>query len=72
MMPNEPTRVKRGRFTYTMDVELVTCTLGEPDNPESEFVFSLHHLYLPEVIAGLQAIVRAKKRGQRIKKAGER
>ena len=57
----EPTRVRRGAFTYTLKGELVTCTLGEPEDPESGHIFALHHSYLPEVIAGLQAIVREKK-----------
>lgn len=66
----DPVQVTRGAFTYSIEGELVTCTLGDPKDPESEHVFALDHSYLPEVIAGLQAIVRSKKRQARRGKDG--
>jgi hypothetical protein len=42
-------------FFYTqVENEIVSVWLGPPDDPESEYVMSIHRFYIPELIHTLR------------------
>jgi hypothetical protein len=50
-------QIVRGEFYFRqVPVNCVQCTLGDPDDSESEHIFTLHESYLDEIIAGLKAL----------------
>ncbi len=51
--------IKRGSLYFDFDTNsgIMKCTLGEPNDPESEYIFSLHKDYLVDLVAGIKAIV---------------
>lgn len=65
-----PDQVKRGEL-YFRRIEpgsginnpgsVIECSLGEFGDPESEFIFKIHEAYIPDVIAGLTALIKIKK-----------
>jgi len=58
MKTNGDDRIKRGALVFVRKGEQVTCTLGEPGDPESEHVFTVHQSFMPDIIAGLTAMKR--------------
>ena len=59
---NEPMYVRRGAFVFeNRDGELVRVTLGEPGDPESEFICMIHRSYIPDLISGFSQMERKKK-----------
>ena len=48
--------IVRGGFHFIKKNENIICWLGEPDNPESEFIFEVHEFYVKDLVAGLTAI----------------
>ena len=49
-------RKARGRFHIVEDESLVHAWLGKPDDPESEWILSIHRSYLPALIASLRMV----------------
>ena len=41
--------------------DTVQCYLGNPNDPESEFIFEVHKSYIKDMIAGLTALNLIKK-----------
>lgn len=63
-MKNEHTFLRRGSLTFERvapEESNVKCTLGDPEDPESEHVFQIHESLIDDVIAGLTAMKRRKK-----------
>jgi hypothetical protein len=44
----------RSGFHFVEGGECVQCWLGEPYDPESEFIFEVHKDYVKDIIAGLK------------------
>ncbi len=70
MLMKRPDQVKRGEL-YFRRIEpgsrvnnpgsVIECFLGEFDDPESEFMFQIHENDIPNIIAGLNALIKIKK-----------
>lgn len=53
------TFLKRGHLTFRRvgaNESNIECTLGDPKDPESEFIFQVHEYYIDDIIAGLTAM----------------
>ena len=51
--------IKQGELYFILDpnnIDCVQCWLGEPEWEESEFIFSIHKMYLKDMIVGLKAL----------------
>lgn len=46
----------RGELHFVTDGNMIKCWLGEPDNPESEFIFEVNKVFSKDIISGLTAI----------------
>jgi hypothetical protein len=44
------------------DGEVVRVTLGEPGDPESEFICMIHRSYIPDLISGFSQMCERKKK----------
>lgn len=56
-MANQLEQVRRGALVFTRIAEdQIKCTLGEPNDAESEFVFQVHESFVDDMIAGLVAL----------------
>lgn len=65
-----PDKVKRGELYFVRREpssrvnnpgSVIECSLGEFGDPESEFMFEIHEAYIPDVIAGLTALIERRK-----------
>ncbi len=60
---NEPRYTRRGAFVFeNRDGEVVRVTLGEPGDPESEFICMIHRSYIPDLISGFSQMCERKKK----------
>lgn len=51
-----PQFIERGEFCIISKNDIVSVSLGNPNKPDSEFLFSVHKVHVKDIIAGLTAI----------------